>query len=59
MTETELRELLTDLLLDDENGAEVRSAESFSDAMLMTSNEGLVLRMEDGSEFQLTVVKSK
>ena len=59
MDEHEMRELLTDLLLDDENGAEVHTVESFSEAMLLTRNEGMVLRMEDGAEFQITIVKSR
>ena len=59
MDEREIRELLADMLLDDENGAEVRNVETFQDAGLMTSAEGLVVRMEDGQEFQLTIVRSK
>jgi hypothetical protein len=58
MSESEMRELLTELLLDDENGAEVRNCESFENAGLMTNNEGVVVRFEDGREFQLTIVRS-
>jgi hypothetical protein len=31
---------------------------TFADAGLMTNDEGLVLRLADGSEFQLTIVQS-
>lgn len=32
---------------------------TFEDAGVMTYNKGLVIRMDDGSEFQVTIVKSK
>jgi len=32
---------------------------SFEEEGLLTSDHGLVLRLEDGSEFQITVVKSR
>ncbi len=32
---------------------------SFEEAGLLTSNEGLVIRLDDGTEYQLTVVRSK
>jgi len=41
------------------SGLEVLSTSTFDDAGVMTYNKGLVVRMEDGSEFQLTVVRSK
>lgn len=34
-------------------------ARSFSGSGLLTSDQGLVITMEDGSEFQITVTKSK
>jgi hypothetical protein len=57
MDEREIRELLAELLLDEEDRIGVRNVESFHDAGLMTNNEGLVVRMEDGGEFQLTIVR--
>jgi hypothetical protein len=39
--------------------AELRQAITFSDAGLLTYDRGLVLRMADGTEFQLTVRQSK
>ena len=59
MDERGIRELLTELLLDEEDGIGVRNVESFHDAGLMTSNEGLVLTMEDGREFQLQILQSR
>jgi hypothetical protein len=32
---------------------------SFEEVGVMTDNAGLVLRLEDGSEFQVTVVRSR
>jgi len=37
-------------------GADLRS---FEEAMVLTNNAGFVLRLTDGSEFQVTVVQSK
>ena len=37
----------------------VESARSFEEAGLLTANHGLVIRMVDGSEFQVTVVQSR
>ncbi|MCC6427053.1 MAG: hypothetical protein IT435_09575 [Phycisphaerales bacterium] len=38
---------------------EVRSATTFERAMLLTSDDGIVLRMQDGSEFQLSIVQRR
>lgn len=35
------------------------SARSFQDVAMLTSNAGLVLCMSDGSEYQITIVKSR
>jgi hypothetical protein len=62
MTETKFRQLLTELLYEaSDEGADagIHSLSSFEDHGLMTSNEGLVIRMQDGSEFQLTIVASR
>ena len=37
----------------------VESATTFEEAGVLTTNKGLVLRMEDGSEYQLTIVRSR
>lgn len=33
----------------------IRKAETFSDAGLLTRDKGIVIRLDDGSEFQITV----
>ena len=38
---------------------EVERCSSFSEAGLLTNDEGLVLRMADGSEFQITIRQSR
>lgn len=38
---------------------EVADVRSFESAGLLTTNDGIVVKMSDGSEFQLTVVKSR
>ncbi len=37
----------------------IRHVETFKDAEIMTTNAGLVVRMDDGTEFQLTIVRSR
>jgi len=37
----------------------IENIRTFKDAMLLTSNEGLIIKCDDGSEFQVTFVKSK
>ena len=37
----------------------IRDAVSFEDAGVLTTNAGLVVRMDDGTEFQITVVRSR
>ena len=68
MNETQLQELLQNLL-DDEDAClsaqdtddpmAVESAWSFEHVGVMTNNKGLVVRMQDGTEFQVTVVQSR
>lgn len=72
--ESDVRELLECLLLaaaggeledvgvmDSEQEDAVREARvrSFNDAGLLTNNEGIVLRLRNGAEFQLQIVQSK
>ena len=38
---------------------ELIRVESFADAGVLTDNDGLVLRFRDGSEWQLSLVKSR
>ena len=37
----------------------IENARSYDEAGVMTTNAGFVIRMRDGSEFQVTVVQSK
>ena len=60
MNEQEFVEYLDEALLwaSEEDGMIIGTG-TFDSVGMMTSNEGLVVRMKDGSEFQITVVKSK
>jgi hypothetical protein len=44
------------ILTGSDNISEVRS---FNDEGMLTNNKGLVVKLENGSEFQLTIVKRK
>ena len=64
MTEREIEAILNALQYesgeDDEPIVEqLESASSFEDAGIMTTNRGVVWRMADGSEFQITIIRSK
>ncbi len=43
----------------EEDGLGVKEIASFEDAGILTNNRGLVISLTDGSEFQLTIVRSK
>lgn len=72
-TDTTVREALQELIaaaadeidvadyLSEEAGAVLDCAEtgSFEDLGVLTGNEGLTLRLADGSEFQITIVRSR
>ena len=38
---------------------EIRSIRTYEDAGVMTYNKGLVIRYDDGTEFQVTIVQSR
>lgn len=38
---------------------DVKEVRSFADDDILMSNKGLTIRLVDGSEYQLTIVKSK
>jgi hypothetical protein len=61
MTESEFREMLSEALRGESDywPQEVEYVTSFEDSGVLTSNEGLVVRLDDGSEFQVTVVRSR
>lgn len=56
MNNTAMEEFLTGLLYEDEN---IKSISTFDEAGLLTRNKGLVVRFENGDEFQLTIVQSQ
>lgn len=49
-----IKELIRELL--ENEGIEVAT---YEEAGILTRNEGLVLKVEDGSEYQITIVQSK
>jgi hypothetical protein len=69
--ERRINELLNNLLLDaveraedeervcDELVEEVKSVVDFESVGMLTRDAGLVIRMNDGSEFQVTIVQSQ
>ena len=63
MTERQLEEALLGLeyLVAEDGGPVVEGLElttSFGEAGILTRNRGVMFRMADGSEFQLTIVRS-
>jgi len=73
MNETEMQDALKTLLEEiaymdaDDRGrfgvpdelADIENVNTFADAGLMTNNAGVVLKLADGSEFQVAVVQSR
>lgn len=54
--------MLDDLIADARDAGEapdVRNVQSFNMAGIMTPNAGFVMTMDNGSEFQVTVVRSR
>jgi len=56
MNKQTMEEIIADLLTEQD---EIRSTQTFEEAGMLTQNNGLVVRTIDGSEFQITIVKSK
>ena len=64
MNENEFESALLYLIQDGETGEgidadSVRSVVPYREAGVLTGNAGLVVTMNDGSEFQLTIVQSR
>ena len=62
MSEQQLEETLSEVIWfanDEEGIIDIEGIDSFDQAGILTMNKGLVLNMEDGSQFQLTIVKSR
>jgi hypothetical protein len=49
----------TDYLNEDGECIEIADVRTFEFAGLMTRDKGLVVKLKDGTEFQLTIVKSR
>ena len=61
MTEQHFQEWLESLVSSDtlEPDSELDMVRSFEESGIMTLNKGLVIRMKDGSEFHVSIVKSR
>jgi hypothetical protein len=59
MNEIEFETMLYELLQDDEAAPEIARVQTFEEAGLLTNNRGVVVRTADGSEWQISVVKSR
>jgi hypothetical protein len=66
MDEMEFQELLENLIFEgdqslseDNDELNIKRILTFEASGLLTGNKGLVVKMNDGSEFQLTIVKSR
>lgn len=57
MTERNIEEILTDLILDNSEGTEFEDCEirTFKEASLLTMDKGIVIDLPDGSSIQLTI----
>lgn len=54
-TETEMQETIRELLYD----AEIDDVQGFDEAGVLTNNAGLMIRLDDGSEFCVAIVQSR
>lgn len=55
-TEFEFEQELSELIENNGEDLGLWSVRTFADLGLFTANQGLVVRLDDGSEFQLTIV---
>jgi hypothetical protein len=58
-SEAEMQDWLADLIEEAEEGDAGVAAETFHAAGVLTMNKGLVVRMPNGAEFQVTIVRSR
>ena len=60
ITETEIAEMIGDsLYLTDEDAELIENMSTFYEDGLITSNDGIVIKMLDGTEFQVTIKQSR
>lgn len=57
MDEESFADYLTSIIHD--NDDEVKGVATFEECGILTTNTGLVVRMKDGSKFQVTIVKER
>lgn len=56
ITETELQEELRDILWDYNDNFGIST---YDEMGMLTRNKGLIVKLENGEEFEITIVKSK
>lgn len=54
-----IQDALTDATEEGLTGTNLADTRSYAEAMVLTADEGFVLRLSDGSEFQITIVQSR
>ena len=59
-TEQQMQDYLKEVLIwSSQEDNEIKTIDTFEEMGVMTNNKGLLVRMQDGSRFQLVVVKSR
>jgi hypothetical protein len=56
MNESDIQEIIIDAISDRD---EITRVQTFEEACVLTTNNGLVIRTVDGSEFQITIIQSR
>jgi len=59
MNDIDIETMLYELLQDEEAAPEVAKVRTFEEAGVLTSNRGVVVRADDGGEFQISIVQSR
>ena len=61
MTETEIEEIISESLwdADEDHGIGIADISTYRDVGMLSNNAGLVIKVDDGSEYQITIVQSK
>jgi hypothetical protein len=58
MDTKEFSEWLQNVIMDSDN-EEYKRIDTYEDAAILSMNDGLVVKMKDGTEYQLTVVRTQ
>jgi hypothetical protein len=59
-TEQKMQDYLKEVLIwSSQEDNEIKTIDTFEEIGVMTNNKGLLVRMQDGSRFQLVIVKSR